>query len=149
MGHSYGSLATSLALQRGASAAVDDVVFYGSPGVRAKVESDLGIADRHVYVMKAEGDSIAGFGRFGGDPTRTEFHRLSTAEGITPDGVKHERAFGHAEYARTGGQRRTADVGDTTSQLWLPDCRSWPSWPDLLTYGGTHASEAFGQGVGR
>lgn len=102
LGHSYGSLATSLALQRGASALVDDVVFYGSPGVRAKVEADLGIADRHVYVMKAEGDSIAGFGRFGGDPTRTEFQRLSTAEGITPDGVKHERAFGHAEYARTG-----------------------------------------------
>lgn len=102
LGHSYGSLATSLALQRGASASVDDVVFYGSPGVRAKVEADLGIADRHVYVMKAEGDSIAGFGRFGGDPTRTEFKRLSTAEGITPDGVKHERAFGHAEYARTG-----------------------------------------------
>lgn len=123
LGHSYGSLATSLALQRGASAAVDDVVFYGSPGVRAKVESDLGIADRHVYVMKAEGDSIAGFGRFGGDPTRTEFHRLSTAEGITPDGVKHERAFGHAEYARTGdnGELRMSGYNLAVVVAGLPE----------------------------
>ncbi|MDI9916532.1 alpha/beta hydrolase [Rhodococcus sp. IEGM 1379] len=123
LGHSYGSLATSLALQRGASASVDDVVFYGSPGVRAKVEADLGVEDRHVYVMKAEGDSIAGFGRFGGDPTRTEFQRLSTAEGITPDGVKHERAFGHAEYARTGdnGELRMAGYNLAVVVAGLPE----------------------------
>ena len=87
------------------------------------MESDLGIADRHVYVMKAEGDSIAGFGRFGGDPTRTEFHRLSTAEGITPDGVKHERAFGHAEYARTGdnGELRMSGYNLAVVVAGLPE----------------------------
>lgn len=123
LGHSYGSLATSLALQRGASAAVDDVVFYGSPGVRAKVEADLGIADRHVYVMKAEGDSIAGFGRFGGDPTRTEFQRLSTAAGTTADGVKHDGAFGHAEYARTGenGELRMSGYNLAVIVAGLPE----------------------------
>ncbi|MGC0362275.1 hypothetical protein ABH922_000259 [Rhodococcus sp. 27YEA15] len=123
LGHSYGSLATSLALQRGASASVDDVVFYGSPGVRAKVETDLGLERHHVYVMKAEGDSIAGFGRFGGDPTRTQFLRLSTATGITADGVLHERAFGHAEYARTGdnGELRMSGYNLAVVLAGLPE----------------------------
>ncbi|MCJ0901874.1 alpha/beta hydrolase [Rhodococcus sp. ARC_M6] len=102
LGHSYGSLATSLALQRNGYVGVADVVFYGSPGVRAREESQLEVAVGHVYVMKAEGDAIAGFGRFGGDPSDWSFQCLSTRSGYSPDGIYRERAFGHAEYARTG-----------------------------------------------
>jgi hypothetical protein len=45
LGHSYGSLTTGLALQDpGPGQPVDDAVFYGSPGINADDESDLGLA---------------------------------------------------------------------------------------------------------
>ncbi|CAJ0557481.1 unnamed protein product, partial [Mesorhabditis spiculigera] len=87
LGHSYGSLATSL-LRCNAGQAQRSTTWCST--VHPACGPRWSRTSRKATVSQ-------GFGRFGGDPTRTEFHRLSTAEGITPDGVKHERAFGHAE----------------------------------------------------
>ena len=79
-GHSYGSVATAQALNElGAAGVVDDAAFYGSPGlghtdetvgwgpleraVPIMNESDLNMADRHVYVMSSPDDPVSG------DPT--------------------------------------------------------------------------------
>ncbi|GGF23484.1 alpha/beta hydrolase [Williamsia phyllosphaerae] len=110
LGHSYGSLVTSLALGRNGGELVDDVVFYGSPGLsptwspqRFRQASDYGLADGHVYVMKGAQDRIAELGYFGGDPYDDRFVALSAAAGTSPDGRHREGAPRHADYPRTFG----------------------------------------------
>ncbi|MBJ7287842.1 alpha/beta hydrolase [Williamsia sp.] len=110
LGHSYGSLVTSLALGRNGGELVDDVIFYGSPGLsptwspqRFRRASDYGLADGHVYVMKGAQDRIAELGYFGGDPYDDDFVALSAAAGTSPDGRHREGAPRHADYPRTFG----------------------------------------------
>ena len=89
-GHSYGSLTTAQALNElGATGAVDDAAFYGSPGlghtdltethvgprgipfeVLAPIrdESDMFLADGHAYVMSAPEDPISGDPNWQGIP---------------------------------------------------------------------------------
>lgn len=130
LGHSYGSLATSLALQENGRA-VDDVVFYGSPGLGGHspllmpgvllvdtplgglndaVDSpeDLGLSSGHVYEMTNDGDPIAHANRFGRSPASLPWvTHLSTDEISISDEFGNERTYtegeGHAEYPRNGG----------------------------------------------
>jgi hypothetical protein len=109
LGHSYGSLTTSLALQPGSP--VDDVVLYGSPGGEIPNASLLGVGPGHAYFEVAQHDQvaieIADYGRFG--------PQLQDVPGMTPlwtgDGWTHDAsgpcvhldgASGHSEYPRLG-----------------------------------------------
>jgi hypothetical protein len=107
LGHSYGSYTTGLALQDpGPGQPVDDAVFYGSPGVNADDESDLGLSDGHGYVMEAADDrfvtEVGKTHRFGADPGTASFEHLSVDEGMSPDGIFRDGALGHSEYPHRG-----------------------------------------------
>jgi hypothetical protein len=58
IGHSYGSLTTSLALQLTGDHRVADVIFYGSPGVDATTPDDLQVGSGHVFTMQTPDDPI-------------------------------------------------------------------------------------------
>lgn len=61
LGHSYGSLTASLALQdldAQSAHPVNDVVFYGSPGLELYSPAQLGLDHGHAYVMQAPHDLI-------------------------------------------------------------------------------------------
>lgn len=115
LGHSYGSLTTSLALQNAAvDGAVDDAVFYGSPGLLADGAGDVGLAEHHAYVLEADDDPVADIGVLnvlGPDPSSSDrFDQLSTDASVTPDGVHRTAAHGHSAYPRPDedGDLRTA-----------------------------------------
>lgn len=130
LGHSYGSLTTSLALQAGAP--VDSVVLYGSPGADISNASDLGVAPRQAFYQVAVGDEVAigvaGSHRFGGQiqdvpgmvPLATD-----PAWGPDPDGntVFHEGSAGHSEYPRMGsnGVLRTSSFNMAAIVAANPD----------------------------
>ena len=109
-GHSYGSLLTSLALQRGAP--VSDVVLYGSPGTQLANAAQLGVQPGHAFYLIGVNDHVADvipdFGAFGRAPQDVPgMTQLSTSTGLAlggryGDGQVHERAYGHSEYPRTG-----------------------------------------------
>lgn len=124
LGHSYGSLTTSLALQQGGTG-VDDVVLYGSPGGFLDNASDLGVGPGHAYYMVAEDDvvaiEIAGLGRFGGQlqdvPGMVPLSTAGASEtvldpvtGFTRE-VWHDGATGHSEYPRFGGNNELRTPG--------------------------------------
>ncbi|RDI68020.1 alpha/beta hydrolase [Nocardia pseudobrasiliensis] len=130
LGHSYGSLTTSLALQQKAGG-VDDVVFYGSPGLGGHVPAvgasglgglvnpagalltetglndtvhnagDLGLRDHHVYEMTERGDPVAYADRFGRSPAKLDWITHLDTDPITVDDRYYSGASGHAEYPRT------------------------------------------------
>lgn len=107
LGHSYGSLTTGLALQDpGPGQPVDDAVFYGSPGINASDESDLGLAEGHAYVMEADEDrfvtEIGKTHRFGPDPSTSDFEQVSVNEGTSPDGVARDGVHSHSQYSQLG-----------------------------------------------
>ncbi|PID97303.1 MAG: hypothetical protein CSA84_00830 [Actinomycetales bacterium] len=101
LGHSYGSLTTSEALQKSGTH-VDDVVFFGSPGLNIDDAGDLDISGS-AYLMEAEDDVVADFGAFGGDASNVSGieHLLTSATEETTE------SRGHSEYLR----------GQSTSQL--------------------------------
>ncbi|WP_280393985.1 alpha/beta hydrolase [Nocardia brasiliensis] len=127
LGHSYGSYTTALALQdHGRTQPIDDAVFYGSPGINANDEPDLGLAQGHGYVMRAPDDPIAlvdGFGRFGPDPVTTKLEQLSVREATTTDHVRREDSNGHSEYPRPSGngELRTAGYNMAVVIAGLPE----------------------------
>lgn len=101
LGHSYGSLATSLALQRGTG--VDDAIFYGSPGLGTVDVADLRLLDGHAYLIEAPGDLVADLGSFGRDPSFVAgLTPLSSAPGPDVDGVGRSGSSGHGEYSGRG-----------------------------------------------
>lgn len=107
LGHSYGSLTTGLALQDpGPGQPVDDAVFYGSPGINADDESDLGLGEGHGYVMEADEDrivtEIGKTHRFGPDPSTADFEQLSVDAGTSPDGVTRDGVHSHSQYSQDG-----------------------------------------------
>lgn len=106
LGHSYGSLTVGLSLQDPhPGQPVRDAVFYGSPGVNAYDESNLGLPSGHGWVLHAPDDWIANFGRthrFGPSPGLSHFEQLSTKAGISPDGVFRTGVTSHADYPRDG-----------------------------------------------
>ncbi|WP_280409555.1 alpha/beta hydrolase [Nocardia brasiliensis] len=127
LGHSYGSYTTALALQdHGRTQPIDDAVFYGSPGINANDEPDLGLAQGHGYVMRAPDDPISlvdGFGRFGPDPVTTKLEQLSVGEATTTDHVRREDSNGHSEYPRPSGngELRTAGYNMAVVIAGLPE----------------------------
>lgn len=130
-GHSYGSLVTSLALQRGAP--VSDVVLYGSPGVELANAAQLGVAPGHAYYLIGVNDHVADvipdFGIFGRAPQDVPgMTQLSTSTGIAlggryGDGQVHQRAYGHSEYPRLGsnGELRMSAYNMAAVLAGLPD----------------------------
>ncbi|CAM3188568.1 alpha/beta hydrolase [Prescottella defluvii] len=128
LGHSYGSLTTGLALQDpGPGQPVDDAVFYGSPGINADDESDLGLAEGHAYVMEADDDwFVAEVGkthRFGPDPSTSNFEQLSTDAGTSPDGVTREGVYSHGGYPQLGNNQELRMSGYNMAAVvaGLPD----------------------------
>lgn len=105
-GHSYGSLTVGLSLQDPhPGQPVRDAVFYGSPGVNAADESNLGLPPGHGWVMQSPEDWIAHLGRthrFGPSPGDAHFEKLSVMAGLSPDGVMRKGAASHADYPRAG-----------------------------------------------
>lgn len=113
LGHSYGSLTASLALQdlnaHGAHP-VNDVVFYGSPGLDLYSPAQLGLDHGQAYVMQAPHDPITnlvaplapvhgwGLDPYGPGSGMTE---LSSQAGVDATGVWRDGAYGHADYPRT------------------------------------------------
>ncbi|MEU4600832.1 alpha/beta hydrolase [Nocardia sp. NPDC023988] len=122
LGHSYGSLATSHALQQ-QGGAVDDVVFYGSPGIGGEfagakgpsiavlsglndaVESaaDLGLEPGHVYEMTEKGEQVGNFNAFGRSPVNMPWVTHLSTEAVVVDGKTYTGAYGHPEYGRVDG----------------------------------------------
>lgn len=96
LGHSYGSLTTGLALQRGTG--VDDAVFFGSPGLGTSDVTDLGLRPGRVYVSEARNDAVADLAVFGSDPNQIDgVVGLSAAQSII-DNVTRQESTGHSSY---------------------------------------------------
>lgn len=113
LGHSYGSLTSSLALQDLAAQGVhpvNDVVFYGSPGLQLSSPDQLGLSNGQAYVMQAPGDPITGvaaplapFHDWGANPYGGGMTELSSQTGLDSGGVWRDGVQGHADYPRMGG----------------------------------------------
>lgn len=96
LGHSYGSLTTGLALQK--KTGVDDVVFFGSPGIGTDDVRDLGLSSGRVFVVEARRDPVADFATFGTDPNQLAgVTVLSSASEIIQNEARAE-SVGHSEY---------------------------------------------------
>ncbi|WP_438354529.1 alpha/beta hydrolase [Microbacterium sp. CJ88] len=111
LGHSYGSLVTSLAAQR--TYVFDDVAVFGSPGLRADDGAQLQVPAGHVYALATDWDPVAGSGHFGPVPTHMPgVQALSTAaqgDLSGPSGFPWDR---HSQYLvdRSTSQRNLAAV---------------------------------------
>lgn len=111
LGHSYGSLTASLALQdlnaHGAHP-VNDVVFYGSPGLELYSPAQLGLDHGQAYVMQAPHDLItsavaplAPLHGWGPDPYLTPgLTELSSQAGFDPGGIWRDGVYAHGDYPR-------------------------------------------------
>ncbi|ADG97221.1 protein of unknown function DUF1023 [Segniliparus rotundus DSM 44985] len=114
LGHSYGSLTTSLALQSLPRGAVQDVVFFGSPGIKAGSAEQLRVEPGHVFAMQAVGDMIRKVNRWFSAPVVEApwIQRLATRAAVGPgDGQAHDSAIGHADYPRLGGNGQLRITG--------------------------------------
>lgn len=121
IGHSYGSVTTSEALQENTSA--DAAVFYGSPGIETGDDdhdfsvSDLGVPKGHVYSMQTENDPIvwAQGTTFGPGPTTID--GIERVE-IDPDYLDRDSDLysdrGLAE-GHSGYHRQDEDNGQETA----------------------------------
>ncbi|MGV0837444.1 alpha/beta hydrolase [Mycolicibacterium thermoresistibile] len=106
LGHSYGSLVASEALQRGTAA--DNVVFMGSPGLETNIwefhrdvtPEKLHLSEGQVFVQHADNDIVANLGRYGATipSSLPGFIDLSTDAETTPLGQR-EASGGHSEYS--------------------------------------------------
>ncbi|BBX97430.1 alpha/beta hydrolase family protein [Mycobacterium lacus] len=111
LGHSYGSLTASLALQdlnaQGAHP-VNDAVFYGSPGLELYSPAQLGLDHGMAYVMQAPHDPITGavaplapLHGWGPDPYLTPgLTELSSQAGFDPGGIWRDGVYAHGDYPR-------------------------------------------------
>lgn len=116
LGHSYGSLTSSLALQELNAQGlhpVNDVVFYGSPGLELTSSDQLGLGAGHAYVMRGMDDPISGvvaelapLHGWGVNPYDGMFPELSAAAGPDPGGVVREGVQSHSDYARLGSDNQ-------------------------------------------
>ncbi len=133
LGHSYGSLTSSLALQdlhaQGLHP-VDDVVFYGSPGLGLTNPDQLGLGADNAYVMRAPDDPITTFVAptaplhgWGADPYAGIFPELSSQAGFDASGVFREGVQSHADYPRADddGDLRMSGYNLAAVVAGLPD----------------------------
>jgi hypothetical protein len=112
LGHSYGSLTSSLALQQlhdQGVHVVDNAVFYGSPGLELTSSGELGLDPGHAFVMRAPDDPITNYFAplapahgWGVDPYAGILPELSSQAGLSPDNVMRDGVSSHADYPRLG-----------------------------------------------
>ena len=97
IGHSYGSTTTGHAGQH--ADAIDDMIFYGSPGIGTCDVRDLQVAEGHSYVIEARDDPVADLGRFGDDPNQLDgLTDLYSGAARSPDGRELTEVTGHSNY---------------------------------------------------
>lgn len=133
LGHSYGSLTSSLALQELNAQGlhpVNDVVFYGSPGLELTNPDQLGLGAGHAYVMRGMDDPISGavaelapLHGWGVNPYNGMFPELSAQAGPDPGGVIRQGVESHSDYARLGSdnQLRMSGYNLAAVMAGLPD----------------------------
>jgi len=144
LGHSYGSTTAGLALRQ--NTGVDDVVFFGSPGIGTSHLDDLLVPQGHTYYIEARLDPVGDLGHFGIDPSHMAGieHASARASTVVDPMSGESRHFsevtGHSSYL----------VNDSTSQYnmsvvvaGVPDRRVFDrgegigdvlSWPIPGTY---------------
>jgi hypothetical protein len=81
LGHSYGSTTAGLALKQ--STGVDDVVFFGSPGIGTNNVEDRSVPGGHTYYIEASWDFVGDLGYFGIDPTHLDGIEHASAKAST------------------------------------------------------------------
>lgn len=97
LGHSYGSVVESKALQESGTG-VDDVVILGSAGIGVANARALDVPAGHAYLLEARRDGTADFGRFGGDASDVPgLVHLSTG-----DSAEGGAVTGHSSYFTDG-----------------------------------------------
>ncbi len=144
LGHSYGSTTAGLALQQ--DTGVDDVVFFGSPGIGTNHLEDLSVPKSHTYYIEAELDPVGDLGRFGIDPSHLKgVEHASAKESTVVDPMNGEiRHFtgvtGHTSYLV---DKSTSQYNMSVVVAGLPDRRVYDdgmglgdvlSWPVPGTY---------------
>lgn len=132
-GHSYGSLTSSLALQELNAKGVhpvNDVVFYGTPGLELNNADQLGLGSGHAYVMNGAKDPIPGWiapftqlHGWGTDPRLGMLPILSAEAGTDLTGVPRLGVDNHADYARpdNNGQLRMSGYNLAAVLAGLPN----------------------------
>jgi hypothetical protein len=119
LGHSYGSLTTSLALQNGTG--VDDAVLFGSPGLGTDDVTTLGLDPGRVYLLEADQDPVADLGAFGADPSGlTGVTNLETRPSVTPDGRPLAGSINHSQYFDDGDRRTVSAYNMATIVAGVP-----------------------------
>jgi Alpha/beta hydrolase len=102
LGHSYGTTTAGLALQQ--DTGVDDVVFFGSPGIGTDHVRDLNLAPGHAYYIETQQDWIGDTEMFGPDLSVMNGVQHPSAEASTVVDPKTgeirvlSRSMGHSEY---------------------------------------------------
>ncbi|WP_235737317.1 alpha/beta hydrolase [Nocardioides alcanivorans] len=124
-GHSYGSLASSHALQHGTG--VDDFVALGSPGTGVDDVAELKVPHGHVHNLEAKGDLVADSGWFGRDLSYLDGVRQLDTAGHDDLGLTEVR--GHTSYYASGStsQHNVAAVASGHHEMAIDDTRA----PDL------------------
>ena len=144
LGHSYGSTTAGLALQQ--ETGVDDVVFFGSPGLGTNHVQDLKLAPGHAYYIEARQDPVGDLGILGTDPSHMGgIEHASARESTVVDPVTGEvRHFkevtGHVSYLVDNS---TSQYNMSVVVAGVPDRRVYDSgegigdvlsWPIPGTY---------------
>jgi len=144
LGHSYGSTTAGLALQQ--ETGVDDVVFFGSPGLGTNHVQDLKLAPGHAYYIEARQDPVGDLGILGIDPSHMGgIEHASARESTVVDPVTGEtRHFkevtGHSSYLVDNS---TSQYNMSVVVAGVPDRRVYDSgegigdvlsWPIPGTY---------------
>ncbi|GAB3035850.1 hypothetical protein GCM10027052_12370 [Parafrigoribacterium mesophilum] len=115
IGHSYGSTAAMIALQRRAFQ-IDAFAVVGSPGSAAQSVSELDVRDGNMYVGEAAWDPVVNTAFYGSDPGAPSYgaHPMSVDGGTDP--ITHRplgASYGHNEYFDVGSEslRNLALIG--------------------------------------
>jgi Alpha/beta hydrolase of unknown function (DUF1023). len=115
IGHSYGSTAAMIALQR-RTFQIDAFAVVGSPGSAAQSVSALDIRNRNMYVGEAAWDPVVNTAFYGSDPGAPAYgaHPMSVDGGIDPiTGRDLSASYGHNGYFDPGSEslRNLALIG--------------------------------------
>lgn len=111
LGHSYGSLTASLALQdldAQSAHPVNDVVFYGSPGLSCTARRSSGsitgtlMSCRPPRPHHQSGGAVGAAARMGPGPLSDPgFTELSSQAGFDPGGIWRDGVYAHGDYPRS------------------------------------------------
>jgi len=139
LGHSYGSTLAGLALRQ--NTGVDDVVFFGSPGIGTSHLQDLRLDGGHAYYIEARQDAVGDLGYFGVDPSHLAGIEHASAKAstvvdpVTGQIRQLKEVVGHSSYLdddSTSQYNMSVVVGGVPDQRvhdsgeGLGDVLSWP-----------------------